>query len=247
VRHELDEAMRVTTETLAQVNDLLAVVSAPPVDTATVRHVEVLLLQPQVLMVVIITSTGGVSKRMFTFDRPVDVGLVDWAGSYLNERLVGMGLGARMLHQRLASPDLDRTEAAFIQSLTPAFTDLADSREDTLYVEGTARLLRSDRAQDASQLNGLIQMLEERVAVLGLLRSALDQNRVVVRIGSEIGTPALRSMSLVAAAYGLPQRNLGAVSLIGPLRMDYETAIGSVRYAADQLSQFVTDVYEERW
>ena len=69
VRREVDEAMRVTTETLSQVTNLLAIVTAPPIDTATIRHVEVLTLQPQVLMVVVITSTGGVNKRMFTFDR----------------------------------------------------------------------------------------------------------------------------------------------------------------------------------
>ena len=38
--------------------------------------------------------------------RPVDTGLADWAASYLNERLVGLGLGARMLHQRLYDPSL---------------------------------------------------------------------------------------------------------------------------------------------
>src|SRR5580704_1890750 len=65
VRRELDEAMRVTTETLSQVTNLLAIVTAPPIDTSTIRHVEVLLLQPQVLMVVVITSTGGVTKRLF--------------------------------------------------------------------------------------------------------------------------------------------------------------------------------------
>ena len=68
MRRELDDAMRSATATLAQVTNLLAVVSAPPLDTATIRHVEVLLLQPQVAMVVVITSTGGVSKRILTFD-----------------------------------------------------------------------------------------------------------------------------------------------------------------------------------
>ena len=101
----------VTTETLSQVTNLLAIVSAPPIGTTTIRHVEVLLLQPQVLMVVMITSTGGVSKRVFTFDRPVDPGLADWAASYLNEQLVGMGLGARMLHSRLADPSLHADRA----------------------------------------------------------------------------------------------------------------------------------------
>ena len=61
------------------------------------------------------------------------------------------------------------------------------------------------------------------------LRSALDQRDVYVRIGSENETPALRSLSLVAAGYGLPARNLGTVSVLGPLRMDYGRAIASVR------------------
>ncbi len=56
--------MRTTTETLSQVTNLLAVVSAPAMHTATIRHIEVLALQPQVVMVVIITSTGGVSKML---------------------------------------------------------------------------------------------------------------------------------------------------------------------------------------
>jgi heat-inducible transcriptional repressor len=51
-------------------------------------------------------------------------------------------------------------------------------------------------------------------------------------------------MSLVAANYGLPQRNLGTVSVIGPTRMDYVEVIGAVRAAALQLSRFVEDVYD---
>ena len=90
-RREVDAAMRVTTETLSQVTNLVAAVSAPPLDTATVRHVDVLLLQPQVVLVVVITSTGAVNKRAFTFEGTVDAGLVDWAASYLKERLVGSG------------------------------------------------------------------------------------------------------------------------------------------------------------
>src|SRR4029453_10298029 len=114
-RSEVDAAMRVTTETLSQVTNLLAIVSAPPLETATVRHVEVLLLQPQVLMVVVITSTGGVSKRMFAFERPVDPGLADWAASYLNERLAGLGLGGPVLAQRLVGPFPPRGGRAFLE------------------------------------------------------------------------------------------------------------------------------------
>jgi heat-inducible transcriptional repressor len=246
VRRELDEAMRVTTEALSQVTNLLAIVTAPPIDTSTIRHIEVLVLQPQVLMVVVITSTGGVTKRLFTFPRPVDPGLADWAASYLNERLVGLGLGARMLHSRLHDPSLSSTEADFLDALAPVFTDLEESSHDTMYVDGTARLLQPDRFGDISELNALMDMLERRVTLLGVLRSALSQRDVLVRIGTENNAPALRSLALVAAGYGLPQRRLGAVSVIGPLRMDYGHVITAVRDAAAQLSSFIADVYDER-
>jgi len=246
VRRELDEAMHVTTETLSQVTDLLAIVTAPPIETSTIRHVEVLRLQPQVVMVVVITSTGGVTKRLFTFSTPVDPGLAEWAASYLGERLVGLGLGARMLHQRLYDPSLSSTESEFIDALAPAFTGLEDGLHDTLYVGGTAQLLRDPRWRDVSELNSLMEMLERRVALLGLLRAALSEGDVVVRIGAENNLPALRSIAVVAAGYGLPRRKLGTVSVMGPLRMDYGRAIRSVKDAAAQLSSFVADVYDER-
>ena len=43
--------------------------------------------------------------------------------------------------------------------------------------------------------------------------------------------------------YGLANRSLGVVGLLGPLRMDYEKAIRSVRAAAFELSRLVEDVY----
>jgi heat-inducible transcriptional repressor len=246
MRRELDEAMRVTTETLSQVNDLLAIVTAPPIQTSTIRHIEVLVLQPQVLMVVVITSTGGVTKRVFPFARPVDPGLAHWAASYLNERLVGLGLGARIIHQRIHDPSLSVIESNFLDALAPVFTELEQAAEATLYVDGAARLLELDRVGDVSQLQALMDMLERRVTLLGVLRSALVERGVLVRIGAENDAPALRSLALVAASYGLPQRTLGAVSVIGPMRMDYGRAIRSVREAASQLSSFITEVYDER-
>jgi heat-inducible transcriptional repressor len=243
-RREVDEAMRVTTETLSQVTNLLAIVSAPPLETATIRHIEVLPLQPQIVMVVIITSTGGVSKRVLTFESPVDTGLLSWASEFLNSELVGLGLGARKLRNRLSDPNIGHAERRFLDRLMPAFTELAATAEDSLYVDGAARLLAEHRFQDLSQINELMQLLEGRVQLLAMLRSALDERDVIVRIGTENTAPALRSLAMVTAGYGLPLRPLGTISLIGPVAMDYATTIGVVRDAAQQLSRFVEDVYE---
>jgi heat-inducible transcriptional repressor len=245
VRQEIDEAMRATTEQLSQVTNLLAIVSAPPLGTTTIRHVEVLLLQPQVAMVVVITSTGGVTKRVISYEEPVDPGLVNWAPSYLNEVLDGLAVGARMVHQKLASPDLSEMERRFLATLAPAFTELEEMAEDTLYVGGATRLMSEHRLQELSQINDLMQLLERRVALLSVLRSALVAPSVYLRIGTENEQPELRTLSVVAANYGIATRNLGAVSVLGPVWMDYPRAISSVRQAALELSHFVSDLYDE--
>ena len=245
MRREVEEAMRATTETLSQVTNLLAVVSAPSLNAATVRHIEVLALQPRVVMVVIITNTGGVSKMLLTFDQEVDPGLLTWAGEYLNERLAGMGLGTRLLHQRLIEPSLSPTELAFIGRLAPAFGELSSDAEDALYVEGTAHLFSAGRIEDTTHVNELMSLLEHRVALLRVLRSALDEPGVYVRIGHENELPAMHPLALVATGYGVARRRLGAVSVIGPVRMDYAGAIATVREAAQELSRFVEETYAE--
>jgi heat-inducible transcriptional repressor len=244
VRREVDDAMRVATETLSQLTNLLAIVSAPPIATTTIRHIEVLLLQPQVAMVVVITSTGGVTKRVIGYETPVDPGLVKWAGSYLNEVLSGMGLGARRLHIKLFSPDLGDAERTFLETLSPAITELEETAEDTLYVGGAQRLLSEDRLQELSQIGDLMQVLERRVALLSMLQDALEEPSVYLRIGAENVAPEMHSVSIVAANYGLPARNLGAVSVLGPVRMDYPQAIAAVRQAAHELSRFVAELYD---
>jgi heat-inducible transcriptional repressor len=245
MRREVEEAMRATSEQLSQVTNLLALVSAPPLETATIRRVEVLLLQPQLAMVVIITSTGGVTKRVVSYDGPLDAGLVDWAGSYLNEALGGMAVGARLLQSRLADPGLDERERGFLATLAPAFTELEETAASTLFFDGAARLLNEHRFQELPQLADLMDVLERRVALLEMLRESLAEPSVYLRIGRENPTPELRSLSIVAANYGLARRNLGAVSVVGPLRMDYPAAIMAVRQAAAELSRFVSEVYDE--
>jgi len=244
-RREVEAALQATTEMLAQATRLLALVSAPPLQTETVRHVEVLLLQPDVAMVVVITSAGAVTKRLATFDQPVDPGLANWAHQYLNDQLVGVQLGTQLLRRRLDDPGLSPVERDFVEHLRPVFTELVAHNEQRLYVGGAAGLLDDVRANEVAAYRGLLELLERRRALLDVLAESLDPRRPFVRVGGEISNPALHELALVGAAYGISGRTLGAVSLVGPIRMDYEKAIRSVRAAAFELSRFSEELFGE--
>lgn len=243
MRREVEDAMRETTQALSRMTDLLAVATAPPPSAARVHRVEVLRLQPTVAMVVVIASNGAVAKRVFNFERELDPGLLEWASSFLNERLAGLALGARMTGDRLSDPELSPTEAAFLAEIGGAFTDLERRAGEDLYVDGTARLLSDEHATDLPEVDSLMGVLEGRANLLRVLRSALDERSVFVWIGEENPAPELRGVSVVGANYGLGYRNLGTVGVVGPTRMDYATAIVSVREAAGELSRFFESVY----
>jgi len=244
VRHEVEEALRETTAALAQANDLLALATAPPASTAAIHRIEVLRLQPRVVAVVAIADNGDVAKRVFTFERPVDSGLVEWASSFLNERLAGLGIGSRMIAARIEDPELGERERGFLAEIGAAVAELAEATPQELYMDGTARLLSESHAGDIPHPDGVVSALEGQVSVLSVLRSALRERSIFLCIGDENPEPALRSVSMVSASYGLGYRNLGAVGVVGPLRMDYATAIDSVRDAAGELSRFFATVYE---
>src|SRR6266536_3544228 len=226
---EVESALQATTEMLSAVTRLLALVSAPPLESATIRHVEVLLLQPQVVMIVVITSTGAVTKRVYAFPEPVDPVLANCARLYLIDTFADRSLSER--------------ESAFLATLRPTFTELLEEGQ-SLYVGGTAGLLESARGDELEAYQRLLELLEKRAALLGVLGQALDPRRPFVRVGVELDHPDLQRLSLVGAAYGVANRTLGAVSLLGPVRMDYEKALRSVRGAASEISRFVEEIYE---
>ena len=244
-RSEVDAALQATTQMLSELTHLLALVSAPPLGSATVRHVEVLLLQPQAVMVVVITSTGSVTKRVYGFREPVDPMLAEWAAEYLNDRVAGLELGSHVLRRRLDEPSLGRRESEFLRSVGSLFEEALAAEQQGLYVGGAAGLLEDLRGPELDAYQRLLEVLEKRAALLEIVSQALDPRRPFVRVGPELEHPAMRDLALVGASYGLTTRTLGAVTLLGPVRMDYEKALRSVRAAAHELSRFVEEIYED--
>jgi heat-inducible transcriptional repressor len=243
VRAEIDEALEETAEALSQVTELLAIVSSPSLTSTAIRHIEILPLQVDVVMVVIITTSGRVTKRVFQFASRVDEGLVEFARVYLNERLTGFKLGTRAIEKAFSSPELGAVERTFLAAVRPAFEVVVGQDPGALHMGGTARLLERLSGQGIEHLNDVVAQLEERYNLLELLSGALRDDDVYLRIGHEMGEPSLQSCSLVAANYGVANRNLGTVSVLGPRRMDYQGTIAAVRGAAGSLSSLMEEIW----
>ncbi len=184
------------------------------------------------------TSAGRIPTDS-GYRRYVDLLLA--SGALPAETRVGLEL-SRL--RREVDEAMRETTAALAQVTDLMALATAPPLGETLYTHGAARLLSEQHFADLPRVDRLLGALEGRADVLDMLRSALAERSVFLWIGDENPQPELRSVSVVGANYGLGQRNLGSVGVVGPLRMDYATAIASVRGAARELSRYFETVYD---
>ena len=78
----------------------------------------------------------------------------------MNERLAGLGLGARMAADRLRDPELGPEETGFLAEISRRLHGPRGVAEDTLYVDGTARLLSEEHLADLPHADDLMRALE---------------------------------------------------------------------------------------
>jgi transcriptional regulator of heat shock response len=170
---------------------------------------------------------------------------------YYVDRLIEAGPPAGAAKVELELSRLRREIDEAMRETTAALAQVTDLMAlvtapplgETLYVHGVSRLLSEEHLAELPQVDEMMGALERRAGVLGMMRSALEERSVFLWIGGENPQPELRSVSVVGANYGLAHRNLGAVGVVGPMRMDYATAIVSVRGAAGELSRYCETVY----
>jgi len=239
---EFEDELRNTAGLLARATGLLAMVSAPAQEGTDIKHVEVLQLHPDIVVVVVITDTGGVSKKLVVFTEAVDPGLVNWARCYLNEAVIGLELGSRRLQLLLEDPALSGMERSFLAAIASAFAG-AGSGLAGLFIDGASNFFSRLEADGSDSVSGLMELLDRREDIMKLLGAALSEHRVYLRIGREMPAAVMQSCSLVAANYGVANRNLGTVGVLGPTRMDYPAVIGSVEKTAQMLSRLVEEIY----
>ncbi|MGW6332911.1 heat-inducible transcriptional repressor HrcA [Nocardia rhamnosiphila] len=241
---DLDDVLRRGVRLLAQLTRQVAVVQYPTVSASTVRHLEVVALNPARLLLVVITDTGRVDQRIVELGTVVDD--EDLAA------LRGM-LGVAMDGKRLAAASAAVAELpeqappklrdVLIKVSTVMVETLVEHPEERLVLGGTANLTRN--AGDFGihgSLRTVLEALEEQVVILKLLAAAQQPGMVTVRIGEETQVEEMRGTSVVTTGYGAAGAVLGGMGVLGPTRMDYPGTIASVAAVA----RYIGEVLAER-
>ncbi|MFB9836146.1 heat-inducible transcriptional repressor HrcA [Actinoallomurus acaciae] len=235
--YDLDDVVTRTVRLLAQLTRQVAVVQYPSLTRSAVRHVELVPIGPERLLLVIITNTGRVEQRTIEMPEGVSEESIAHLRALLNAHLDGCWLGdvpgvVAEVPDRL--PPDERPLAATVLSVL--LETLVEKHEEKIVIAGAANLARADLSQS---LREVLEALEEQVVLMRLLGEMGDPAGLTVRIGTENPHESLFTTSVVATGYGAGDQAVARLGVLGPTRMDYPGTMGAVRAVARYVGQIL--------
>jgi heat-inducible transcriptional repressor len=234
---DLDDVVTRTVRLLAQLTRQVAVVQYPSLTRSAVRHVELVSIAPNRVLVVVIASTGRVEQRVVEVPAELDETALGDLRARLNVAVANAtfvevpGAVAELVES--VSPEVRPAAQAIVATLLQS---VVERREDRVVIAGTPNLTRF--GQDFPYtVQPVLEALEEQVVLLSLLGEAAAPEAATVRIGHENPVEGLAGTSVVTVGYGGTEQALAQLGVVGPTRMDYPGTIASARAVARYLGR----------
>lgn len=231
---ELDKLMEESSDIIAEMTKCLSLIVAPMLQTSYFKHLELVKLSSGNALMILITDTGRVEKRIFNVSEVTQDSL-DQIARRLNELFGGLQIKEikKMLNGMLIQADPD--DFVLLKSVVEAVVDSMEFDSGKVFFKG------ADNLASLTELEGigsdrLVESIREALAGW-----AMEDH--LVRIGSENEAEELKSCAVVAKRYGISGRPLGFVGVVGPRRMNYPWVISLIDFAARSLSDKLSSIY----
>jgi heat-inducible transcriptional repressor len=239
---DVQEFMERTSHVLSLISHNVGVAVAIGGPKNALEHVYFSRLGDQKVLAVLVTRSGLVRDRVLRLD--ISQSDLDAAAGFLNENFRGWTMEAmrielaRRLEQERSEYDRLMTS---VEQLYKQGALAADDNAQMVYVEGAANLVAGE--QDRQRLQELLQTLEEKQKIVGLLGAYLDAKQEAVRvvIGLDQALPSMRNFVLIGAPARVGGEVMGSLAVIGPTRIDYEHTMTAVSYIARMFDRILND------
>ncbi len=236
---DLDDTLTRTVRLLSQLTNQVAMIQYPSFGTARVRHVELLPMDSDRVMVILITDSGHVDQSVVDWTDSPDDAVVGEIRATINEAVVGKPLDdVQLALQALpgkASPERREVLERLVDGVCRT---LEAHRTNRLLVAGAANLVRTETDFSAS-VYPVLEAIEEQVTVLKLFSQMQESDSdIFARIGREMGDP-LSETAVVAGSYQSGTAESGVVGVLGPTRMDYPGNMAAVHAVARYLTRLL--------
>ena len=244
VQHASEQWFRLAATILAAANRTAAIATPAKPRAAHVRRIDLVAINERVASLIIVFREGALRQVLVNLPEPVEQGDLTRAAVILDELMAGRTAtdAERALLRIDASGPIGSLVRHVGQRVIAAVREYDAATIEEVFSDGLLHVMEAPEFDRSDKLRRVFAALENRSYLGTLFESIAGTGRVQTFIGTENGPDEMRDVSLVLASYGEPGRAVGVVGVLGPTRMAYPQAIGTVRFVSGLMNELVSHI-----
>ncbi|AKP66657.1 heat-inducible transcriptional repressor HrcA [Companilactobacillus ginsenosidimutans] len=242
--HQLDDIIERSAKILSHLTSYTAITLGPESTKTRLTGFRIVPLNSHQIMAIIVTSDNNVESNIYTVDAELDSSLIEKFVRIVNDKLVGQPLPRviEMLHD-----DIPIILSEYMYS-TNGLLDMVDqlfrkADSEKYFVDGQLNLLNYANNSDLEGVQSLLSTINQSNDLKKLLNPNSEDDGIKVRLGSELGSDALKNYSIITANYDVGHHGKGVIALLGPTSMHYSQLIGLLGEFRTELAKRLIDYY----
>lgn len=254
IRHQFGQVefaseqwFRLAATTLASMTRAAGLATPAKPRDAHIRRIDLVAINERMASLILVLREGSIKQAVITFDSDVavDQPTLNQVAALLNDRLVDL-TAARAATRLGALRDdvvVERLARRVGERIVQIVREFDAAAIEEVFSDGLLNVMEAPEFAQSDKLRRVFAALENRAYLGELVGSVAGAGRIQVFIGHENQPLEMQDVSLVLAPYGRPGRAIGVVGVLGPTRMSYSQAIGTVRFVSGLMNELVDHLY----
>ncbi len=247
VEYASEHWFRLAATTLAGLTRSAGLATPAKPSAAHIRRVDLVAVNERMASLILVLREGAIKQAAVTLDETegIDQPTLNRVAGLLNEHLPeATASAAETILSHFGENDpVERVARRVGERIVRILRDYDAATVEEVFSDGLLNVMEAPEFAHSDKLRQVFTALENRAYLGELVGSVADSNRIRVVIGAENPRIEMHDVSLVLAPYGRPGRALGVVGVLGPTRMSYPHAIGTVTFVSGLMNELVDHLY----
>ncbi|HEY7701760.1 MAG TPA: heat-inducible transcriptional repressor HrcA [Candidatus Limnocylindrales bacterium] len=254
IRHQFGQVefasehwFRLAATTLAGLTRAAGIATPAKPRAAHIRRVDLVAVNERMASLILVLREGSIKQAAVTLDEAdtVDQATLNQVAALLNDRLLDQT--ATLAEGTLAALDetdtVQRLAGRVGERIVRILRDYDAAAVEEVFSDGLLNVMEAPEFAQSDKLRQVFTALENRAYLGELVGSVAGSDRIRIVIGAENPVEEMHDVTLILAPYGRPGRALGVVGVLGPTRMSYPNAIGTVSFVSGLMNELVDHLY----
>ena len=246
VEYASGEWFRLAASTIASLTRAAGLATPAKPAAARVRRLDLVSINDRLASLVIILREGAIKQSLVNLESPEDQVDLTVVAGVLNELVSNRTAAQAEAALRSLDPALPRSDliGRVGERVIRTLREYDQEAVEEVFSDGLLNVMGAPEFAESEKLRRVFSALENRSYLGELVGRVASTGAVSVFIGHENVAPDMREVALVLAPYGRPGHAVGVVGVLGPTRLAYPEAIGTVRFVSGLMNELVDHLYD---